>query len=286
MLKVGSVVFGVGFFLSGCAVLGKMLGRVGIRPPTAEVVHVRVADLAFDRAILLFQMAVANPNDVGLRLSGFEYRFAVDGRSLVQGVQNRETEIAAHTETLLELPVTLLFDDLYRLYVSLREADSAPYELTCGLRFRVPVLGDVHVPLRREGTFPLIKRPDVRIEALRIKRLTLSGAELRLTLRVVNPNAFSALVERVHYEFKVDGKPWFSGIQTTPASLAPKGEGSLEMDLRLNFLQMGVAISRSLLDRKPLSYDLEGTLELRTSLPTFEQATLPFRLTGNIQPTE
>lgn len=280
------VVFGVGIFLSGCAFLGKMVGHVGVRPPTAEVVHVRVFDLAFDRATLLFQIAVVNPNDVGLRLSGFEYRFVVNGKPFVQGVQDRETEIAAHTETLLELPLTFLFDDVYRLYVSLKEADTAPYELTGRLRFRVPVLGDVHVPFRRAGTFPLIKRPDVYIEALRIKRLALVGAELGLTLRVINPNAFSVFVEKVYYEFKVDGKTWINGTQTTPTSFAAKGEGFLEMDLRFNFLQMSVAVSRTLLDRKPLPYDLEGSFELKTSLPMFERATLPFRLRGNIQPTE
>ena len=248
--------------------------------------RVELADVAFDKADLLFNITVANPNGIGLRLSGLDYDFAINGSTLVKGKQDQEIELAAHTESVIRLPVTIQFDDVYRIYASLKDADTTAYELACGLAFRVPVLGNVRIPISSKGTFPLIKRPTVRVDALRIKGLTLTGAELGLSLHVTNPNAFSALVNRVHYDFKVDGKTWATGAQTEPATIGEKGDGRVEIGVRLNFLQIGVAVSRSLLDRKPLQYELDGGFELKTSLPMFERANLPFHLTGEIKPTE
>jgi LEA14-like dessication related protein len=272
--------------LYGCAVVGGLFGRAGIKQPTAEFTSVELADVGFDRANLLFNITVANPNGVGLRLARFDYDFAINGSTLVKGDQSQETELAAHAESVIKLPVTIEFDDVYRIYASLKDADTAGYGLACGLSFRIPVLGNVRIPIRREGTFPLIKRPTVRVDALRIKRMTLTGAELGLMLRVTNPNAFSAVVDSVHCAFKVDGKTWATGAQTEPAAIREKGEGQIEIGVRLNFLQIGVAVSRSLLDRKPLQYDLDGGFELKTSLPMFERANLPFHLNGEIKPTE
>jgi len=276
----------VGLVFSGCAMWGTLFGHVGVKKPTVRFTNVELVDVAFEQVNLLFSMAVTNPNRMGLHLVGFDYNLLVNGSPLVRGTHQQAIELAGRSRSVVQLPVTVRYDDVYRVYASLKEADTTAYQLVCGVVFRVPLLGNVRVPLRQEGTFPLIKRPSVRIEALRVKRMTLSGAELGLLLHVTNPNAFSALIERVHYAFKVDGKTWASGSQTEPAPIGAKSAGTVELGVRLNFLQIGAAVSRSLLDRKPLSYELEGGLDLQTSLPMFERASLPFHLTGEIKPTD
>ncbi len=138
--------------LSACAGLGG-LGRV-VRPEV-RILGVDVDSVGLDSVKLAFDVEVDNPNTVNLVLDTIDYRLHLNGQRLLDGQRDERMEIAARTESRVQLPVTIRYTDLVRALGTLNDRDRPSYELQADFGFDVPVLGRVTVPLRERGEIPL-----------------------------------------------------------------------------------------------------------------------------------
>ncbi|HKJ84666.1 MAG TPA: LEA type 2 family protein, partial [Spirochaetia bacterium] len=143
--------------LTGC----ESLRRIGlsIERPTATVVGVSVSRLDFREAELTAEILVENPNAVGITLTGFSYTLVVEGVEFLSGTQTRGVSIPAFGERSFEFPVTVGFRNLVDTVGAMRDRDEASYTFEIDLGFELPILGEVTVPVRREGTFPIVRLP-------------------------------------------------------------------------------------------------------------------------------
>jgi LEA14-like dessication related protein len=140
--------------VSACT--GAGLGRA-LRDPDVNIVGVRVEEVDLAGADLLFEVEVDNPNALALVLDQVGYRLKINGRHLLDGRQDERTEIAARTESRLELPVTIRLDDAYRVLRSFEGSrrDRPDYELEADFRFDAPIIGGITVPVRKTGFIPV-----------------------------------------------------------------------------------------------------------------------------------
>ena len=137
--------------LSACAGLGRTLER-----PQVNITNVRVAETHLTAAELVFEFEVDNPNAVALVLDQVGYRLRLNGEQLMDGRRAERTRIEASGESRVELPVTIRYDDLFRVIRSFEGRRGRPdYALDADFRFDVPMLGAVTVPVRETGTIPL-----------------------------------------------------------------------------------------------------------------------------------
>jgi len=175
--------------LTGC----ESLRRIGlsIERPTATVSGVSVSRLDFREAELTAEILVDNPNAVGITITGFTYTLIIEGVEFLAGTQTRGVSIPAFGERAFEFPVAVGFRNVVDTVGAVGDRDEANYTLDIDLSFELPVLGDVTVPVRREGTFPIVRPPTVRVADLVLDSLTVSGARLSLSVEVENPNGTS-----------------------------------------------------------------------------------------------
>lgn len=138
--------------LAGCAGLG--LGNV-FREPDVDVVGAELTRTGLSGADVLFEFEVDNPNGVALVLDGLDYRLRLNDKPLLDGRQDRRTEIAAKAESRVNLPVSIEYDDILRVLETLDDDDSPSYELQADFQFAVPVLGIVTVPVTKRGQLSL-----------------------------------------------------------------------------------------------------------------------------------
>ena len=138
--------------LAGCAGLG--LGSV-FREPDVDVVGAELTRTGLSGADVLFEFEVDNPNGVALVLDGLNYRLRLNDKPLLDGRQDKRTEIAAKTESRVNLPVSIEYDDILRVLESLDDDSSPSYELQADFQFAVPVLGTVTVPVTKRGQLSL-----------------------------------------------------------------------------------------------------------------------------------
>lgn len=137
--------------LSGCAV--NTLAHM--QSPKVDVTGVKLKGTTLAGADVLVQFRVDNPNDVNLVLDGVVYHLRLNGQPLLDGQYDQQIQIAASGPTAVELPVTIRFDDLYRVISTLQNKKNPEYALDADLRFAVPVLGEVTVPVTQTGKVPV-----------------------------------------------------------------------------------------------------------------------------------
>ena len=130
--------------------------------PEVNITNVRVAETRLTSAELVFEFEVDNPNAVALVLDQVGYRLRLNGEHLLDGRRAERTRIEASGESRIELPVTIRYQDVYRVIQSFEGRRGRPdYALDADFRFDVPVLGAVTVPVRETGTIPLDRFKDL-----------------------------------------------------------------------------------------------------------------------------
>ena len=73
--------------LTNCAELMKIAQQGNIQKPAVRVSSARLAGLSFDKADLIFDIEISNPNSIGVSLAGFDYDLLLNGQSFLKGNQ-------------------------------------------------------------------------------------------------------------------------------------------------------------------------------------------------------
>jgi LEA14-like dessication related protein len=269
-------------YLGACANLEQAGEALNLREPTAKIESVRLNALDFDGVNLAFDVRVDNPNPVGITLGGLDYDLKVMGSSFIKGNQQLGAKVAANGSSVIEAPLRLEFDQLVKTYRQLETKEEAEYLAELGVGIQVPVLGQIRVPVKHSGVFPIPKWPDVRVKGLDFSRLTMAGGEILLQLEVDNPNQFSLLLKKLEYGLKLNGSDVGGGLMSDSVTIDKDGKGVIKLPLSLNFLQLGMGLYTLLLQDKPLDYQLTGKLDAASSNKLIGDFTLPLDKAGSL----
>ncbi len=253
-----------------------------IEKPEVTVQKVRMTGLSFQDISLAFDIGIDNPNKLAVSLAGLTYQLFLNDNSFLQGNQDKELNIEAKGKSMVEIPVTLSFADIYKTFNTLEGQDSTRYRIDIGLLFNLPVLGKTTLPLKKEGDLPLLKWPSIRVDALTVQKFNITSATLNLRLQMKNPNSLNLLLQKINYNFSVNGKSWLNGISDTPQDISSHGNTYLNIPVSLNFLQMGQTLYQMISGQQEMNYNLSGNLNLGSSNELLQNVTLPFDNEGKI----
>jgi len=270
-------------FLNSCSMLGDLAGKAKVRKPQVEFAGGKLDGLSFSKANFLFDLKIRNPNSMGVKMAGFDYDFFINDNSFIKGRQDKGIEIEAQGESTVQLPISLGFVELYQTFQSLRDQDRSTYQINCGFSFDVPVLGVVNIPVSKTGDFPLLKLPKVSLDALRLRNLSLTGADLELRVGLTNPNAFSMMMERLQYQLEINETRWISGDARENTQIMEKGDSFINIPISISFLEVGRSVYKLFTGNDSLNYQFGGNVDLATSVPLLGQVNLPFDRSGQIK---
>ncbi|NKB70771.1 MAG: hypothetical protein GKR89_27185 [Candidatus Latescibacteria bacterium] len=265
--------------LGGCATVRQL---AQVKRPDLRLQQVRVTGLGFDAVDLDFAIEVDNTNPLAIDLAGLDYDLAFDGHSLLQGRQNQPLQVAANSQSVVHLPLTVQYADLFAAVKSLADNDSTAYQLQCGLAFDLPVLGATRIPFSHQGSLPTLHKPRIGLSGLQVDGLSLTGAKLGLDISLDNPNPFDLILRALDYDLNIDGRSWAQGTTPEAITLPARDKGVIRLPIQLNLLQLGKGGRDLLQNRKPLNYHLSGRLELGSSLPLLPNASLPLDRSGQL----
>jgi len=268
--------------LASCSEIGQVLQQVNIQKPRARVEKVKLTGLSFKKVDLNFNVGVTNPNPVAVKLSGFDYDFLLNNHSFLKGSQQKNLQISAGGKSSVDIPLSLTFAEIYKTFNSLKGADSIKYQLKLKLGVNLPVLGVVKIPLSSSGYFPNLRLPAIRFKSIRLKKISLSGAQLDLGLQLKNPNALNFTVKKLNYQLDVNGTNWLSGLTKQPITIHKKDQSEIHLPITLNFMDMGMAVYRLLTSDQKLNYHLKGKADFNTPLQLLHSFSLPFDESGKI----
>jgi LEA14-like dessication related protein len=120
--------------------------------------------------------------------------------------------------------------------------------------------------------------PTVTLESLRILRIVDARADLRIGLRVFNPNPFVLAVSRVDVDVLIDGRTAASSRSTQITTLPAQGDAPMELSGRVDVAAVATAMM-TLASQVPIDYAVSGLISLS------DGTRVPFSRKGRVPPT-
>jgi LEA14-like dessication related protein len=254
-----------------------------IRKPDLRIAGVDLEALSFTGARLRFDVEIANPNPIGIELSGFDYELQIEDEPFVMGEVDQKVRLAARGRSTVPFPVEIVFEELLKSVREVAEQEEADYRLEAGFFFDLPVLGRIRVPVSTSGSVPVVRRPGLKVAALRLEAITPAGAQLMLELELQNPNRFAVFLESLNYRLRVGGRDWVTGMRQEAARVPKNGKTRLAIPINLDFAALGGSVYQMIVGGESLRYELQATVVAGTSLAVLKRATLPFQLSGELR---
>jgi LEA14-like dessication related protein len=107
------------------------------------------------------------------------------------------------------------------------------------------------------------ERPEVRLAAVRVVSLDLSGGRLDLVLRVYNPNRYDIRGRRVEARLALEGTDLGQAVLDDEVLLRSRDSVTVVVPSRFTWEGVGAG-ARALFSRGNAAYDLETVMFLRT----------------------
>jgi len=265
------------FFLSSCAELAKHAETI---KPTARLTGTHLANINFEQADLVFDLAVENQNPIAINLAGLNYDLKIENQSLISGVTAQGLEIKPASTSTVQLPVTLKFDDLRKLPNELWQKDRFAYQLDTKIVVDLPIIGNYAIPLSKSGELPVPKMPVIKVKGIKIKNLSLTAAEVVALVEIDNPNVFDLAFSDFDYQLDINQQNWGQGSISQRSSIPQKAKGTIEIPVKLNIMSMGQTAYQLLSSKQTLEYQLKGAMTLDTGIELLRNYRMPLDIKG------
>ena len=107
-----------------------------------------------------------------------------------------------------------------------------------------------------------IQPPTLRVQGLGLTKVGITGANLRVTFGVRNPNPEDLLIERFEYELMLNGRSLGHGYVSDPMSIKGFGEERVTSEFNLNFLKVPGTV-KAVLDQDRAKAQARGHFYVR-----------------------
>lgn len=168
----------------------KIEETIGFGKPTADVSAIHIPHINLEKAEIVVDVLVKNPNPIPIPLIDINYLVESDGRKLVSGLIPDAGTIHAHGSETVKIPICLIYDDIKSTYHDIKPGSIIPYRLKVDLIVDVPVFGRITLPLEKKGDIPIPYKPDVDIEKINFERFSFEETVAILHLKIENMNDF------------------------------------------------------------------------------------------------
>ncbi|MED5369452.1 MAG: LEA type 2 family protein [Myxococcota bacterium] len=230
--------------------------------PTVSFQDLDVNDVNWEGVDADFVFAVENPNPVSVELAHFDYGLAFEQVDWLSGDNPDGLVLAASGGSDLALPVAFQYSDLWEMVQAIRGKDDIDFGLSGSFGFDSPA-GVITLPYDEAGDFPAPRKPDIQLNTLQLQSLSLSGAELELTLDVDNAHGSRLDFLGLDYDLALAGVDLGQGSVQSLGSVEGDSSKRLAIPLEISFQGAAGALYSAFQGEK-LKVDLDATVDVDT----------------------
>ncbi|KAH7315094.1 hypothetical protein KP509_21G033700 [Ceratopteris richardii] len=263
----------IGFFGK---VAGFIQNAIGFGKPTAKLSGFHLLKITLERADIVIDLLISNPNPVPIPLVDIKYLIESDGRKLLSGVIPDAGTIHAHGSETVKIPVTLIYKDIKDTYDDIHPGEVIPYRVRVELIADVPILGNLTLPLEKTGEIPIPYKPDVDVEKIELEHLSLEETSALLHLKVENMNKFDLGLNVLEYSFSMADTTIANATLNKAATIEQQGITTLGIPFSFRPKDLGSAVW-DVIRGRGAGYSMIGKLEVDTP---FGPMHLPFTKEG------
>ena len=261
---------------SGCESLTKMLANMD--KPGVRVTGANIAGLSMNQADLMFDLEVSNPYSVPLPLASLDYTLEAAGAKLFDGKTKLDGVVPAGGKRTIQLPLSVGFAKLFSAAKGVKPGEVVPYKATMGLAADAPGIGEMRLPVSKQGELPVPAAPEVKLTQMKIEKLSMSSLQARVGMAVKNTNKFNFGLDTMEYNLHLAGSPVGSAKLAEAAQLAPGESAEMSFPIQVNPLAIGMGFY-NMLTGSDASYKITGNVKGATP---FGPLSLPFDRSGKM----
>ena len=247
---------------AGCAGL---FGKV-VKRPVVTYESVNVSGVSFDGVSLDVNFNARNENPFPVPITGYDYSFAIGGHTLASGEERESMSLPANGARQLRVPVQLQFSEVFSALDQFRTADELPYAVSGSVIINAGPLEGITIPFSYNATLPVPKMPDISIETVRARSVSLTGAALDVVVRIRNSSMLDYRFTSPNTSLFVNGRRWADVQQLAQGiSLPAHGEQTVTIPITFSASEMLQGLL-SVLQSGDLQYRLTGDISLLTDM--------------------
>ncbi|CAI0540999.1 unnamed protein product [Linum tenue] len=241
----------------------KIDDAIGFGKPTADVTEIHFPCFNLDKADIVVDVLIKNPNPVPIPLIDINYLIESDGRKLLSGLIPDAGTIPAHGEETVKIPLTLIYDDIKSTYSDIEPGSIIPYRIKADLIVDVPVLGRLTLPLEKTGEIPVPYKPDVDLDRIKFESFSFEETVALLHVKIENLNDFDLGLNSLDCEI------WLCDVSIgcaelgKSATIAKKGISYVDIPITFRPKDFGSALW-DMIRGKGTGYTLKGNVHVDT----------------------
>ncbi|KAK9200414.1 hypothetical protein WN944_015611 [Citrus x changshan-huyou] len=241
----------------------KIEETIGFGKPTADVTAVHIPKINLERADIIIDVLIKNPNPIPIPLIDINYLVESDGRKLVSGLIPDSGTIHAHGEETVKIPVTLIYDDIKNAYDDIKPGMIIPYKIKVDLIVDVPVFGRLTLPLEKNGEIPIPYKPDIDLEKIKFERFSFEETVAILHLKLENKNDFDLALNSLDYEVWLSDASIGAAELTKSAKIDKNGISYIDIPITFRPKDFGSALW-DMIRGKGTGYTMKGHIDVDT----------------------
>jgi LEA14-like dessication related protein len=173
--------------------------------PVVSLHSAELADLdVLSGARLLCKVQVENPNLFAVPLPEINWELFLDANSFVKGVVKNNGQIEAKSASIIEIPVTLNYLDIFNAFAALKGKKQADYKAAFDVK-SAPKGGKVW-HLEHEGELPMPLPPKTGAPVMRAEKADAAMVEWYVSVNVENPNPFELPPLKIAFNYQVENR--------------------------------------------------------------------------------
>jgi LEA14-like dessication related protein len=275
------------FVFSTCQSLPNLISE-----PVVSFKGVTLTGISFDGADLTAVLNVENTNPFSIPVPEIDWELFIKDSSFLSGTIKSGDfsakaagvsggKLAASSVTPVSIPFHVPYKGLYTAISTLLSANEAPYRVSVGVRFSLPVIREKTFKAEFSGVIPMLKVPALSFRGVKFNSLSLQKVEFVLTWAVENKNAFAIDLDTLGYSFSVNNSQWAKGAAPRRYSLAAGKTTEVPVTVTINSFSMITEIVGLAATGREVSYTCAGEAALRPDFPGLKVLSLPYNQTGS-----
>jgi len=235
-------------------------GRPARKNIELNVKETQIADLSGSGLTLSFHVRLENNSSRNYALVSYQYQVLINEREYFrQAVTlDRPIDLPAGSQTVVNFPVRINYQYLEPYLTGTRQ--QAACLMTGEIIFQDDRKKTEKMNFDFRADFPVFKLPQVRFHPLRVRGLTLGGADFDFRFDLSNPNGYDLLIQKINLELLLGTRVIYSGQLTGDNTLTAGESKSCTLPLILDFFEQGRELRDSLEKENP-SFTLKLRIE-------------------------
>ncbi|MCL2721874.1 MAG: LEA type 2 family protein [Treponema sp.] len=247
--------------------------------PVVSLHSMGITGISFNGVQFICKVQVQNPNAFSIPFPETDWEFFVNTNSFIKGTVKNNQQIGAKRSTIVDIPISLDYLEVLNSFRSLWGSRQAGYRAALDIKIPLPILGNKVWKLEHSGNFPIPQVPQVSSPSMRVDNVSITGAEVVVTLNFVNPNAFALPSPKITYNYMVNRNSFIRGTIENQQPLAPSSTTPISFRMLVNYADLFRTFT-SLLTASQAASLL--TLSCDFGVPIFSGQNVNLELTGTL----